>query len=287
MTSRGGGPAARLASSTAPFAITCANGYLGRRLIQRRHSRGRARFLPRSHWRWPIAGSRDRPPGSTILPFSDPDTTPVFWVALAVTQWKAGRLLERVKREALRVIAEGSDLARWNDDPKAYQKRRAILNAVALQLEEPPPAAKRIPKRFRQECDWKRGELIVYRLNSGAEAHLRVAGYNIDAGGIAPVCEVVSIARGTPLDEATVAAAPLKHFLGAAEASPPSLFMLGALRKSDIPIDRLTRTHIVTKPAQVCQDRLSHPDALAFSCSFVVWSWREVDRELGRFFGIV
>ena len=77
------------------------------------------------------------------------------------------------------------------------------------------------------------------------------------------------------------------NFLGAAEASPPSLFMLGALRKSDIPIDRLTRTHIVTKPAQVCQDHLSHPDALAFSCSFVVWFWRELDRELGRFFGIV
>jgi hypothetical protein len=222
-----------------------------------------------------------------FCPSPDPDTAPVFWLALAVTQWKAGRLLERVKREALRVIADGTDLARWSDDPKAHRQRRAILSDVALQLEAPQPTAKNIPKRFRQECDWTRGELIVYRLNSGADAHLRVAGYNVDAGGVAPVCEVVSIARGTPLDEATVAAAPLKHFLGATEAAPPSLFMLGARRKSDIPVDRLTRTHLVTKPAQVCQDRLSHPDALALSCSFVVWLWRDLDRELRRFFGII
>ena len=38
----------------------------------------------------------------------DSDEGPVFWLALADTQWKLGRLDKRVKSEALRVISDGS-----------------------------------------------------------------------------------------------------------------------------------------------------------------------------------
>lgn len=47
------------------------------------------------------------------------DVWPVFWLALADTQWSLGRLLPEVKERALHVLESGSDLERWNDDPKS------------------------------------------------------------------------------------------------------------------------------------------------------------------------
>ena len=39
---------------------------------------------------------------------SDPDEGPVFWLALAATQWKCGRLEPRVLEKALEVISTGA-----------------------------------------------------------------------------------------------------------------------------------------------------------------------------------
>src|ERR1039457_298455 len=49
---------------------------------------------------------------------SDPDVSPVFWLALAATQWRCGRLESHVLQEALKVIDGGSDLARSESDSK-------------------------------------------------------------------------------------------------------------------------------------------------------------------------
>jgi hypothetical protein len=46
---------------------------------------------------------------------SDPDGAPVFWLALAATQWRCGRLEPEVLVHALEVIDSGSDLLRWLD----------------------------------------------------------------------------------------------------------------------------------------------------------------------------
>lgn len=50
-------------------------------------------------------------------PGKDPDLAAVFWLALAVTQWKCGRLEERVKTQALRVIDDGTALRAWRGSP--------------------------------------------------------------------------------------------------------------------------------------------------------------------------
>ena len=57
----------------------------------------------------------------------DPDIFPVFWSALADTQWNIGRLQKRVKQEAILVIENGSDLARWLTDRKLVNKRKVVL----------------------------------------------------------------------------------------------------------------------------------------------------------------
>jgi hypothetical protein len=70
---------------------------------------------------------------------SDPDEGPVFWLALAATQWKCGRLETRVLEKALEVIAGGSDLHRWQDNPRLLKKRQAVLVKLGEQLRSPPP----------------------------------------------------------------------------------------------------------------------------------------------------
>jgi hypothetical protein len=42
----------------------------------------------------------------------DPDDSCVFWLSLALTQWKLGRLINEVKEDALKIIDEGTDLKR-------------------------------------------------------------------------------------------------------------------------------------------------------------------------------
>lgn len=74
---------------------------------------------------------------------ADPDDGPVFWLALAETQWRYGCLDERVKTRAIEVINEEQDLRRWEG---ADIKRRRI-NLLALKdklLSEQPRA--RIPR---------------------------------------------------------------------------------------------------------------------------------------------
>ena len=68
----------------------------------------------------------------------DPDDAPVFWFALADTQWKLGRLEDRVKEKALQYIEEGGDLRRWEkEDPKLAPKRAAVLQKLNCFLHSP------------------------------------------------------------------------------------------------------------------------------------------------------
>ena len=75
----------------------------------------------------------------------DPDEGPVFWLALAATQWECGRLESRVRDKALEVIASGSGLRRWAEDPKLLTKRKSVLVfpavvfPVTVAIWVPPP----------------------------------------------------------------------------------------------------------------------------------------------------
>src|SRR5580765_3908092 len=93
---------------------------------------------------------------ATYGPQGDEQVAPVFWLALAVTQWALGCLIDSVKEEALRAITGGSDLARW-ESPKDQKKRNAVLEKVAKQLASPQPKAKKPRQRYQQVCDWQRG----------------------------------------------------------------------------------------------------------------------------------
>src|SRR5262249_9543768 len=78
----------------------------------------------------------------------DPDEAPVFWLALAATQWKCGRLEADVLQEALRVIDGGIDLARWDAGSRDYKKRQAVLEKLRAQLVSPQPPKGELPSVF-------------------------------------------------------------------------------------------------------------------------------------------
>src|SRR4051812_20486343 len=77
--------------------------------------------------------------------FSRLEDTTAFWLALAVVQWKFGRLDHRVRQAALRIIDDGMDIAKWADSP-LRAKRLSILRKIRAQITAPCPPAKALPR---------------------------------------------------------------------------------------------------------------------------------------------
>lgn len=121
---------------------------------------------------------------------ANPDEMPVFWIALALSQWKLGRLEESTKKMALQVIDDGTDLARW-DDAKSRVKREAVLAKTRADLLAAPPPAKRVPRTIREANEWQLGETIGFQLLSGNWTMFRVIGHHADNGGRFAVCELL------------------------------------------------------------------------------------------------
>jgi hypothetical protein len=78
---------------------------------------------------------------------ADSDDGPVFWLALAATQWKYGMLTTDVRDQALTVLASGAGLARWTG--AVAQQRTRVLAELQRQLQSPQPAPRK-PRRRKQ-----------------------------------------------------------------------------------------------------------------------------------------
>lgn len=98
---------------------------------------------------------------------SDADISPVFWLALADVQWNLGKLQEKVKKEAIKIIEKGSDLTRWSTNQKYVKKRKAVLVRLWEKLEKPQPSEKVVKTRYVASTDWNIGDVYRFRLRSG------------------------------------------------------------------------------------------------------------------------
>jgi hypothetical protein len=142
----------------------------------------------------------------------DPGDGPPFWLGLAVTQWKCGRLQAEVKERALKVIDSGVDLERWSGNTRLANARRAVLAKTRELLLSAQPPARRLTKPFRQSNEWDVGELVSYRTTSGKYVVLRVLGHHVDKGGKAPEIDLLDYYADTPPDAEmalTIAPRPL------------------------------------------------------------------------------
>lgn len=215
----------------------------------------------------------------------DPDEGPVFWLALAATQWKCGRLETRVRDKALEIIAGGSGLQRWTEDPKLFKKRKAVLAKLEEQLRSPPPAEKPIPKRFRDCCDWEVGEVIGYQLLSGKWTLFRVIDYHSDKGGICPICELLDWVGDEIPARDVLAELPVRLTAATDIGRRPNeltRFMIGRTSERELPQKRLKRLGIKLEPCQKPPpgERGKVPWPVR------VYLWRSLDSELQRDFGV-
>jgi len=97
---------------------------------------------------------------------SDPDDAPIFWFALADTQWNLGRLESYVKEQALYYINDGSDLKRWEDAGTSYIKSRTkIIAELKEKLLSKQPDEKKVSQYKLYHCDWKIGDVYAYQLS--------------------------------------------------------------------------------------------------------------------------
>ncbi len=199
----------------------------------------------------------------------DNDEAPVFWIALALTQWKLGRLEERTKLEALRAIESGQGLRPW-EASKDRGKRAAVLEKTRAQLLSPQPPPKRAPRRIKAANDWLIGEVIGLRLPSGNWTLIRVIDHHSDKGGRFAVCELLDWVGDTMPPAANVAQLSLKKMI------PPrtgiAQFMFPEPRKQQDQA-RLRRLGIISAPAQK-------------RGNMVVMSWTRFDGFLQEWFGL-
>jgi len=84
------------------------------------------------------------------MAIDDSDDGPVFWLALAATQFEYGCLQADVKQRAVAVIDEGSNLERWSG--KMLERRREVLAQLRSMLLGPQPKARRPRKRKQVEA---------------------------------------------------------------------------------------------------------------------------------------
>ena len=94
----------------------------------------------------------------------DEEIGPLFWLALADTQWEYGRLTNEVKEEALEVINSGKDLERWEEDKKLYEKRKKVLEDLKERLNTKQPEEKKIRKMIFTRPNWNVGDILLYQI---------------------------------------------------------------------------------------------------------------------------
>lgn len=196
----------------------------------------------------------------------DPDVFPVFWLALAATQWRSGRLEPQVKAQALEIIDRGSDLARWQDDQQLLRRRKLALNKLRETLLSPQPPEKKGRKKFRDTCEWEIGEVIGYRLLSETFVMFRVIGYHVDRGGIAPVFEILDWTGDHVPERRELESVGVKKWSGDRKQ-----LMVGRVSARELPRDRVVRTGFKMKPHQ------KKPQG------YTMTLWRWLDRDLNLF----
>ena len=93
------------------------------------------------------------------------DEASVFWFALALSEWKKGRLSEQVKWKAIEWIDSGEDLLVWKESgEKQHDKRKAVLEKLRATLLAEQPARKVIRRPVFARSPWQAGDLLAYQL---------------------------------------------------------------------------------------------------------------------------
>jgi hypothetical protein len=92
---------------------------------------------------------------------------PLFWFALADTQWNYGRLLPDVKEKALYFLSQNVELGRWKEsgEKQANEWKNTLCKLREKLLTSPPPEKKISTYRLFR-CKWQLGDVFAYQFSS-------------------------------------------------------------------------------------------------------------------------
>ncbi len=94
----------------------------------------------------------------------DSDDGPLTWLVLAQLMWKNGRLTSEILEKATQAATD--DLKNWeHTSPKDYEKRQKNLEKFITALNEEQPMPKPIKRIQPFICDWKRGDVFLWKSN--------------------------------------------------------------------------------------------------------------------------
>jgi hypothetical protein len=154
------------------------------------------------------AAATDAAARSYDASFERPEETTAFWLALAMIQWRLGRLDPRVRDVALRIIDDGLDLVKWEGSP-LRSKRATALKKARDTIASPAPAEKPMPKPLPLQLPgWEFSEVLGYPMPNGRMVllhHLNYRGWSL-VGAKAPVITVLNWFGTEMPDERQVAA---------------------------------------------------------------------------------
>jgi len=92
---------------------------------------------------------------------------PLFWFALADTQWEYGLLMPDVKAQALNWIEKGCTMPQFQITGNGTDSDLiGVLDALKLKLLTPQPPVKKTVKKRVYKCQWELGDVFAYRLES-------------------------------------------------------------------------------------------------------------------------
>lgn len=198
----------------------------------------------------------------------DHDEACAFWLALADTEWRLGRLEDRVRDRALGIIASGEDLARFEHDARLLKDRRKVLDGLAERLATPQRAPVRIRQPFRSQSPVAVGDVFSFELPDSRLIYLRSVDLVGDERDNHPTVEVLDWeGKGTPTDPATLQAR-------AAHRPWPDLLLLVRHPKDPDPAERI----VILASGTEIDRRRTLPAAMV--------PWTELEEALARHFGI-
>lgn len=148
-----------------------------------------------------------------------PYLEPTFWLALALSKWKLGRLDDVTRANAIAVIDSGRDIANWHRldaSPATVRARSKVLAALRVTLLSPQPARRELRRPKKRVSPFAVGDVVRYTLGSGRLVLFRVTSIHTDREGERPVAEVLAWAGAEVPSRGTLESLPARHRVKAA-----------------------------------------------------------------------
>lgn len=86
-----------------------------------------------------------------------------FYLALADTLWKKGRLTDMLKGKALEILEEDKVSERWMSE-KIRKERIKVLDKLKEKLESPMPERKKVPIHKPYKLGWEEGDVYYFKI---------------------------------------------------------------------------------------------------------------------------